>query len=177
MNLNIFSLCLNVPYYFCVYSWFFPIFLIGLALCLSISTISLSLCYIYVYMGFLGGQMIKNPPANAGDKRDRGLVPGSGRSPEVGYSNSLQYFCLENTMYRGNWQATVHEVTKSDTTEQLSIHTCTHVHTHKHTYIHILYIYIYIYIFPPCGICYRYFLLIFPLVLFMICGSSLLAQW
>ena len=34
--------------------------------------------------------MIKNPPANAGDKRDRGLVPGSGRSPEVGYSNSLQ---------------------------------------------------------------------------------------
>ena len=66
-------------------------------------------CFIMVAL------VVKNPPANAGDARDLGSVPGSGRSPGVGYSNSLQYFCLENTMDRGDWQATVHEVTKSQT--------------------------------------------------------------
>ena len=59
--------------------------------------------------------MAKNPPANAGDMRDVGLIPGSGRSPGGGNDNPLQYSCLENPMDRGIWQATVHRVTKSRT--------------------------------------------------------------
>ena len=45
--------------------------------------------------------MAKNPPANAGDIRDRGLIPGSGRSPGEGKDNPLQYSCLKNPMDRG----------------------------------------------------------------------------
>ena len=56
--------------------------------------------------------MIKNPPANAGDTRDEGSIPGSGRSPAGGHGNPLQYSCLENPMDRG---AIVHGVTKSQT--------------------------------------------------------------
>ena len=44
---------------------------------------------------------------------DSGSIPGSGRSPEGGHSNPLQYSCLENPMDRGGWWATVHGVTKS----------------------------------------------------------------
>ena len=44
--------------------------------------------------------MVKNPPANAGDLRDVGTVPGLGRSPGRGHSNTLQYSCLENPMDR-----------------------------------------------------------------------------
>ena len=51
--------------------------------------------------------MVKNLPANAGDTRDPGSIPGSGRSPGVGYGNPLQYSCLGNPMDRGPWQATV----------------------------------------------------------------------
>ena len=58
--------------------------------------------------------MVKNPPANAGDIRDAGLIPGSGRSPEGGRGNPLQYCCLENPMDRGAWQATVYRVAESD---------------------------------------------------------------
>ena len=57
--------------------------------------------------------MVKHPPANAGDARDVGLIPGSGRSPEVKNGNPLQYSCLENSMDRGAWWATVHGATKS----------------------------------------------------------------
>ena len=57
--------------------------------------------------------VVKNPPANAGDGRDVGLIPGSGRSPGGGNGNLLQYSCLENPMDRGAWQATVHRVAKS----------------------------------------------------------------
>ena len=59
--------------------------------------------------------MVKNPPANAGDTRDAGLIPESGRSPGEGNGTPLQYACLENPMDRGAWQATVHGVTKSQT--------------------------------------------------------------
>ena len=62
--------------------------------------------------------MIKNPPASAEDTRDArdvGSIPGSGRSPEEGNENPLQYSCLENPMDRGTWQATVHGVAKSRT--------------------------------------------------------------
>ena len=61
--------------------------------------------------------MGKNPPANSGDIRDTGLIPGSRRSLGGGHSNPLQYSFLENPMDRGDWWATVHGVTESDTTE------------------------------------------------------------
>ena len=57
--------------------------------------------------------MVKNLPANAGDVRDAGLIPGSGRSPGEGNGNPFQYSCLENPMDRGAWRAIVHGVTKS----------------------------------------------------------------
>ena len=59
-----------------------------------------------------GGSSRKEPSCNAGDP---GSIPGSGRSPEEGNSYQLQYSCLENSMVRGAWQATVHAVTKSQT--------------------------------------------------------------
>ena len=59
--------------------------------------------------------MVKNPPANAGDVRDAGTIPGSARSPGGGHGNILQYSCLENPMDRGAWRGTVHKVTKSQT--------------------------------------------------------------
>ena len=52
--------------------------------------------------------MVKNLPANAGDLRDLGLIPGSGRFPGGGNGNPLQYSCLENSMDRGAWWASVH---------------------------------------------------------------------
>ena len=64
-------------------------------------------------MGFPRVTLVENPPANAGDTGDVGLIPGSGRSPGVGNSNPLQYSCLENLMDRGVWRPTVHGVAKS----------------------------------------------------------------
>ena len=69
-------------------------------------------------LGFPGGSVVKNLPTNAGDM---GSIPGSGRSLGVRSSNPLQHSCLDNPMDRGAWQATVHEVTKSQT--RLSMHT------------------------------------------------------
>ena len=57
--------------------------------------------------------MVKNLPANAGDIRDAGSVPRSGRSPGEGNGTPLQYSCLENPTDRGAWWATVHKVAKS----------------------------------------------------------------
>ena len=59
-------------------------------------------------MGFPGGSVIKNSPANAGDIRDVGFIPGLGRSPGGGNGNQLQYSCLENPMDRGTWWATIY---------------------------------------------------------------------
>ena len=64
--------------------------------------------------------MIRNLLANAGVARDTGSVPVLGKSPGGGNGNPLYYFCLENPMDRGAWQATVHGVKESDMTEQLS---------------------------------------------------------
>ena len=62
--------------------------------------------------------MVDNLPANAGDGRDEGSVPGLGRSPGEGNGYPLQYSCLENFMDRGARRATVYEITKeSDMTE------------------------------------------------------------
>ena len=59
--------------------------------------------------------VVKNLPTNAGDLRDAGSIPGSGRSPGGGHDNPLWYSCLENPMDREDWWATVHRVTKSRT--------------------------------------------------------------
>ena len=57
--------------------------------------------------------MVKNLPANAGDIRGVGSIPGSGRSPGGGHGNPLQYSSLENPMDRGVWKAIFHRVAKS----------------------------------------------------------------
>ena len=57
------------------------------------------------------GLVVKNPPANAGDIRDTGSIPESGKSPGEGHSNPLQYSCLENPMGREARQAVVNSVT------------------------------------------------------------------
>ena len=62
--------------------------------------------------------VVKNPPANTGDTRDMGEIPGSGRCPGGGHGTLLQYSCLENSMGRGAWWATVHGATKSQTASQ-----------------------------------------------------------
>ena len=58
-------------------------------------------------------QMVKNPPANAGNETDAGLISELGRSPGVGNGNPLQYSCLGNPMDREVWWATVHGVAES----------------------------------------------------------------
>ena len=75
------------------------------------------------FLGFLDGAVVKNPPANAEDARDVGLIPGLGRSPGERNGNPLQYSCLGIPMDRGAWWATVHGVTLLDTTKQLSTQT------------------------------------------------------
>ena len=61
--------------------------------------------------------VVKDLPANAGDIRDAGSIPGSGRAPEGGHANPLQYSCLENSMGRGACWATVYGVAESELTE------------------------------------------------------------
>ena len=67
--------------------------------------------------------VVKNPPANAGDLRDKCLISGSGRSPGGGNGSLPQYSCLKNPMDRGDLWATFHRVTKKelDTTEHACI--------------------------------------------------------
>ena len=68
--------------------------------------------------------MVKDMPASTGDVGDMGSIPGLGGSPGRGNGNPLQYSCLENSMGRGAWWATVHGGHKSlDTTEQLNTYT------------------------------------------------------
>ena len=77
--------------------------------------------------------VVKNPPANAGDILEASSIPGLVRSSGRGHSNPLQYSCLENSMDRGAWQATVHGVAKSWTLlKRLSMHT----HSHMHIYLY-----------------------------------------
>ena len=61
--------------------------------------------------------MLKNPPASAGDTRDADWMPGSGRGLGTGNGFQLQCSCLENSMGRGAWWATVFGAAKSDMTE------------------------------------------------------------
>ena len=76
--------------------------------------------------------MVKNSPANIGEARDMGSIPGSGRYPGGGKGNPLQYSCLGNPMDIGAWKVAVHSITKSWI--QLSMH------THTHTIIIIIYV-------------------------------------
>ena len=83
--------------------------------------------------------VVKNLPATAGDIRDMGSSPGSGRCPGGGHGNPLQCSCLENPVDRGAWQAMVHGVAKkSDMTQLLNnkMYVCVYIN-----------IYIFIFIF------------------------------
>ena len=69
--------------------------------------------------------VVKNPPTNTGDAKDKGSIPGSGRSSGGGKGNPLQYSCLENPMDRGPWRVTVQWVAELDTIEATE-HACVH---------------------------------------------------
>ena len=66
---------------------------------------------------------VKNLPASARDIKNKGSIPGLERSPGGGHGNPLQYFCLENSMDRGAWWATVHRVANIQTWLKWQ-HTC-----------------------------------------------------
>ena len=92
----------------------------SLSLCDFINMLGITvdvLCWLNSHLGFPCDTVIKNPPANAGEAGDKGLIPGSGRSPGGGNDNPLQYSYLENSMERGAWQAKIQGVAESDTTE------------------------------------------------------------
>ena len=79
-------------------------------------------CLFLIFGAFQMVLVVKNLPANAGD-RDEGSIPESGRSPGGRHCNPLQYSCLENSMDRGAWQAVVHKVAQSRTRlKRLSMH-------------------------------------------------------
>ena len=71
--------------------------------------------FVYIYVGSSGGTVVHDLPTKAGEARAMSSIPGSGRSPEVDIGNPLQCSCLENSMDRGAWQATVHGVMKTRT--------------------------------------------------------------
>ena len=73
--------------------------------------------YILLIKGFPGDSMIKKPPADIGDIRDAGSIPGSGRSPGERNGNSLQYSCLENSMDSRAWWVTPWGCKELDTAE------------------------------------------------------------
>ena len=76
----------------------------------------------YHTLGFTGGSVVKNPPANAGYLRDVGLISGLGRSPGVGNDTPLQYSSLENPMVRGAWEGySPWDHKESDMTKQLTL--------------------------------------------------------
>ena len=82
--------------------------------------------------------MVKNPPVSAGDTRDVGSIPGSGRSPGVGNDNPLQHPCLENSRERGALWATVPGAARSQTDRATEPgHTARHTHI-LHTFIQII---------------------------------------
>ena len=69
----------------------------------------------YSLRSFQVALVVKNLPANAGDIKDMGSIPGLGRSTGEGNDNPLRYSCLDNPMNKGAWWTTVHEVAKSQT--------------------------------------------------------------
>ena len=89
-------------------------------------------------MSSLMDQQVKNPSPSAGDIRDAGLIPGSGRSFGGGNGNPLQYSCLKNPMDRDAWWVTVPGVTKSWTRLSTPVceRACVCARTHTHTRTH-----------------------------------------
>ena len=77
-------------------------------------------CSVYVYVGFPGGSVVKNLPANAGEADS---IPGSRRPPGEGNNNPFQYVCLGNSMDRGVRWAIVHGFTKGQTRQSIHAHT------------------------------------------------------
>ena len=71
----------------------------------------------FIQLDFPGGAVVEHLPVNAGDARDTGSIPGSGRSPGGEHGNPLQYSCLEHPMDTGVWQATVRGVAKTEATK------------------------------------------------------------
>ena len=96
--------------------------------------------HIHTYIHTRASQVVlvvQNLPANAGDVRYAGSIPGSGRSPGEGNGNPFQCSCLENPMDRGVWRATVHGAAKSWTQlKRLSMHINTHTLPYTITYTH-----------------------------------------
>ena len=103
--------------------------------CSTSESVSVTYIYIYVYMYVYththmrspGGSGSKESACNVGDLSS---IPGSGRSPGKENGNPVQYSCMENTMDRRAWQATVHRVTKSQT--QLSDFTFIYICVYPH---------------------------------------------
>ena len=78
--------------------------------------------------------VVKNPSANARDVRDLGSIPGMGRSSRGRHGSLLQYWCLENPMDRGAWQAVIHGVSKNQILlNQLSMHAKVIIRTPNHS--------------------------------------------
>ena len=91
--------------------------------------------------------MVKNPSANAGDTRDVGLIPGSGRLLGGGNGNPFQYSCLGNAMVRGAWRTIVHGVAKSQTRVSMS----TRAYVSTNTALQDFFLFFF-WLCPPCGI-------------------------
>ena len=104
----------------------------------------------------IGGTMVKNLPAHAGDVRDSGSILGSERSPGLGNGNRLQYFCLENSMDSRAWWATVHEVTKSQKwmsmcTKETKVGATSSIFNYIKRRMELLCTYLYMIVFTKCG--------------------------
>ena len=95
-------------------------------------------------------QVVKSPPANAGDLKGTSSISGSGRSPGEGNGNPLQYSCLENSMVRGTWWATVLGVSKSQT----RLSRCWMMEKPSHQFLFFSIFRVFVYLFGcPCLHC------------------------
>ena len=90
---------------------------------------------VFHYVGFSGDNSGKEPPANAGDIRDEGSIPGWGRSPGGGRGNPLQYSCLENLQGQRSLVGYSPWGCKESDATQATEHACTHVPLYEHTII------------------------------------------
>ena len=128
--LTSFRSLLQRPFSLWTFSWFSHLKLYPLPHFIPYSYLILPL-----HLSLFGSQhmqvvlVVKNPPASAGDVRDVGSIPESGRSPGGGHGNPLQYCCLENPMVRGVWWARIHWIAKCWTQMK---------HFSMHPHIHLL---------------------------------------
>ena len=116
--------------YYTIYIPHTHVWFVSVYMCVCVCIHTHTRIYIYTYTHIYSiqwasqvAQVVKNPSTNAGDKRDASSIPGLGRSPGVGNGNPLQYSCLENSMDRKGWWATVHGAAESDRAEWLTTST------------------------------------------------------